>query len=94
MEWVTVVDWPGGVVADFDAAHAERGDPEALIARYVGTYEGDLRIVAVWESKEGAESFFANVPEDIARRLAPRTGGTPVVAAFGADRTWSRVPIG
>ena len=87
MEWITIVDWPGGTVADFDSAHAERGDPDALIARYVGMFNGDLRIVAVWESQHGAEAFFANVPEEIARRLAPRTNGVPTVAAFASDRT-------
>lgn len=94
MEWITIVDWPGGTVADFDAAHAERGDPEALVARYLGTFDGDLRIVAVWESKDAAETFFANMPEAIARRLAPRTNGSPTVAAFTAERTWSRAPVG
>ena len=93
MEWITIVDWPGGTVADFDSAHAERGDPDALIARYVGMFNGDLRIVAVWESQQGAETFFANVPEEIARRLAPRTNGVPTVAAFTSERTWASRPV-
>lgn len=85
MEWLTVVDWPGGTVADFDDAHGERGDPDGLVARYVGSYQGDLRIVAVWESQERAEAFFAGIPEDVALRLAPRSGGSPIVAGMGAD---------
>ena len=93
MEWITIVDWPGGTVADFDSAHAERGDPDALLTRYVGTFEGELRIVAVWDSREGAEKFFANMPEEVARRLAPRTSGMPTVAAFTAERVWGRTPV-
>ena len=89
MEWITIADWPGGTVADFDQAHAEKGDPDALVARYIGTFDGDLRIVAVWRSREGAEAFFAGMSEEISRRLAPRTKGVPTVAAFTAERSWT-----
>lgn len=93
MEWITIVDWPGGSVADFDWAHTEKGDPDALVARYVGTFEGDLRIVAVWQSREGAEAFFASMPQEIGRRLAPRTNGIPTVAAFTSERSWTSTPV-
>ena len=33
MEWITIVDWPGGKVEVFDEEHAKHGDPEGLIAR-------------------------------------------------------------
>ena len=94
MEWITIVDWPGGTLDSFDEAHAERGDPDGLIARYIGMFNGDMRIVAVWPSKDAAEKFFAGMPEDIARRLAPRTNGTPTVSAFTAERSWTKTPTG
>jgi hypothetical protein len=93
MEWITIVDWPGGTVAGFDEAHAEHGDPDGLIARYVGTFDGDMRIIAVWADKQAAERFFADMSDDVARRLAPRTNGTPAVAAFSAERSWSVTPV-
>lgn len=88
MEWITIVDWPGGTLSEFDKAHAERGDPDGIVARYCGVVNGDLRIVAVWESRAAAERFFANMPADVAARLAPRTNGVPSVTAFEVERSF------
>lgn len=94
MEWITIADWPGGTVPDFDKLHAEHGDPDGLVARYCGVVNGDLRIVAAWESKGAAERFFANVPTDVAARLAPKTNGVPNATAFDAERSFNRTPVG
>ena len=67
MEWITIADWPGGTVADFDKLHAEHGDPDGLVARYCGVVNGDLRIVAAWESKAAARA--------VLRQRARRRGG-------------------
>lgn len=93
MEWITVVDWPGGRISDFDKARAEYGDPDGLVARYCGVVNGDLRIVAAWESKAAAERFFANMPADLTARLAPRTNGVPNVTAFEAERSFNRTSV-
>lgn len=94
MLWITVVDWPGGRIADFDREHADHGgDPPGIVARYCGTVGGSLRIVAAWESKDAADRFFAAMPADVKARLAPKTNGVPATTAFAAERTFDRTPV-
>ena len=71
MEWITIVDWPGGKVEVFDEEHEKHGDPEGLMARDVAGIEGAPRIVAVWESQEAAQRFFSTLPAADEARLAP-----------------------
>ena len=88
MEWITIVDWPGGEVSVLEELRAQRGDPEGLLARYAGEHGDGLRIVAVWESKSAAERFFASFPEAHARRLAPASGGVPAVSALASQSSY------
>jgi hypothetical protein len=90
MEWITIADWPGGKVEVFDEEHEKHGNPEGLIARYVGGSGNALRVLAVWESQEAAQRFFSTMPETAAARLAPDTNGVPTVSAFSADRAYVR----
>ena len=80
MEWITIVDWPGGTLATFNKLRDSRGtNPDGLLARYAGETGEALRIVAVWEDKEAAERFFASMPESDAKLLAPASSGVPSV---------------
>ena len=88
MEWITIVDWPGGTLPVFEELHAERGDPEGLKARYTGEAQGALRIVAVWESKAAAERFFAGMQQADAARLAPASGGVPTVTTLESANSY------
>lgn len=59
MSYVTVVDdSPAGTVENLDRLMSEiLPDPDGLAARYAGTVDGKLCIVAVWDSREHAETF-------------------------------------
>jgi hypothetical protein len=60
MQWMTVATPPLESVEQFDALiQGQTAEPDGLHARYVGTTEnGELRVVAVWESKAHADHFF------------------------------------
>lgn len=93
MEYITIVDWPGGTLPAFEEEHASEvavrgGDPEGLLARYVGEDPKGLRIVAVWATQSHAEQFFASLSEATAKRLAPASGGIPSVTALTALDTY------
>jgi hypothetical protein len=80
MEWITIVDWPGGTLSTFEELSTQRGsNPDGLLARYVGETGDALRIVAVWDNQQAAENFFASMPEADAKRLAPASSGVPSV---------------
>ena len=70
MQWVTVAIPPFESIEQFDKVSAQLGEPpDGLQARYFGTADdGQLRYVALWESKEHAERFSP-------RRSAPRSQG-------------------
>ena len=77
MQWITVATPPFGSIEQFDKVHTQLGEePAGLQARYVGTADdGKLRVVALWESKEHADRFFAETLGPGARQGArPRTG--------------------
>lgn len=89
MAYVTIADWPGGTLPVFEEEIASEmarrgGNPDGLLARYVGEENKGLRIVAVWASQTDAEEFFASLPEASAKRLAPTSGGVPSVTAVTA----------
>ena len=92
MEYVTVADWPGGTLPIFEEEHAQLarrgGDPDGLLARYVGEVGQGLRTVFVWASQTDAEKFFAALPEAAARRLAPASGGVPSVTALTSANSY------
>ena len=86
--WLTIVDLPGGRLETFDLLEASHADHEhfGLTARYCTQLPDVLRIVAVWESEEAADSFFENLPADNKRRLAPL--GVPARSSFPAHRVY------
>ena len=89
MEWITIVDWPGGTLPVFEELRAKRGtDPDGLLARYVGETGDGLRIVAVWQTQQAAESFFTSMPEGDAKQLAPASGGVPSVSTLAAAESY------
>ena len=71
--------------------------PDGLEARYVGTTDGQLRIVALWESKEHADTFFAEtLPSVLAKALGPEPAGSGVSEMVGIEvaRSYVRQPVG
>jgi hypothetical protein len=55
MQWITVATPPFGWIEQFDRVRAQLGErPAGLQARYVGSGDGKLRLVPLWESKEHA----------------------------------------
>ena len=69
MTYVTVVDdSPAGTVENLDKLMTDiLPEPDGLAARYAGMVDGRLCIVAVWDSREHAESF-------LHQRLGPGPG--------------------
>lgn len=92
MKWITIVEWPGGTIEDFDRERGRRSEPDGIVARYCGMDRGNLKIVAVWESKDAADRFFAAFPEDVKARLAPKSNGVPIAVGFGVERTLDPAP--
>src|SRR4030088_3771941 len=59
MQWITVAPPPFNSIDQFDATLAEAGgNPDGLEARYVGSADGRLRVVSLWESKADADRVF------------------------------------
>ena len=73
MQWITVTTPPFGWIEQFDTVRAQLGEiPAGLQARYLGTADGKLRIVTLWESKEHADRYFAErLGPTLARALVP-----------------------
>lgn len=73
MQWITVTTPPFGWIEQFDTVRAQLGEiPAGLQARYLGTADGKLRIVTLWESKEHADRYFAErLGPTLARALGP-----------------------
>ncbi len=59
MTYVTVVDdSPAGTIENLDKLMSDiLAEPDGLVARYAGTADGKLCIVAIWDSREHAETF-------------------------------------
>jgi hypothetical protein len=52
MQWITVATPPFGWIEQFDKVCAQLGErPAGLQARYLGSGDGKLRLVPLWESK-------------------------------------------
>ena len=73
MQWITVTTPPFGWIEQFDKVRPQLGEiPAGLQARYLGTADGKLRIVTLWESKEHADRYFAErLGPTLARALGP-----------------------
>lgn len=97
MQWITVATPPFGKIEQFDRVLAAAGgEPDGLVARYVGTADdGKLRILTIWESKADADRFFANTLGPLlARALGPEPVGAPQVVGIEVARSYvaSRSP--
>lgn len=92
MQWITVATPPFDSVEQFDKVHAQQGgEPDGLEARYVGTVDGTVRIITVWQSKAHAERFFTDVlGPALARALGPEPVGAPEVLGIEVARSYSR----
>lgn len=89
MQWITVATPPFGWIEQFDNVRTRLGEsPAGLQAHYVGTADGTLRIVTLWESKEHADRFFA---ERLGPTLAKALG--PEFIRIDVARSYVREPV-
>jgi hypothetical protein len=96
MQWITVATPPFSSIEQFDAMLAEfGGNPDGLEARYVGTVDGTLRIVSLWESKAHADRFFTEtLPPVLAKVLGPEPVGKAETVGIDVARSYTREPVG
>ncbi len=94
MSYVTVVDdSPAGTVENLDRLMTEiLPDPDGLAARYAGTVDGRLCIVAVWDSREHADTF---MQRDLGPGLRQLLGGAAPASAprsvgIEVEHSWVR----
>jgi hypothetical protein len=95
MQWITVSTPPFASIDQFDKVQAEvSDDPDGLEARYVGTTNGQLRIITLWESKAHADRFFTQTLGPVlAKVLGPEPVGAPEVVGLDVVRTYVREPV-
>jgi len=79
MTYVTVVeDSPAGTVENLDKLMGDiLPEPDGLAARYAGTVDGKLAIVAIWESRDHAETFMSTRLGPGLRRLLGDAPASP-----------------
>jgi hypothetical protein len=97
MQWMTIATSPLESVEQFDLLlAAQAAEPDGLDARYVGTAEnGQVRIVAVWESKAHADQFFTQtLGPALAKLLGPEPAGKPDVVGIAVARAYTAQPVG
>lgn len=96
MQWISIVTPPFGSVEQFDQVMQQVGaEPEGLQERYVGNTADGLRVVAVWDSKQHADRFFADqLGPALAKVLGPEPAGRPDVLGVEVARAYSRQPVG
>ena len=90
MQWITVANPPFSSVDQFDKVMSHVGsEPEGLQARYVGTTDGGVRVVSVWESKDHADRFIAErLGPAMAKALGPEPVGRPEIVGIEVARTY------
>jgi hypothetical protein len=95
MQWITVATPAFTTVAEFDHLLTHLGDePEGLLARWVGTADGRVRVVAVWESKAHADAFVAGtLGPALAHAFGPEPVGLPEVIGIEVARSYVREPV-
>jgi hypothetical protein len=95
MQWISVATPPFESIDQFDAIRTAQGEePEGLEARYVGTTDGELRIVSVWESKAHADRFFTQtLPGVLAKVLGPEPVGAPETVGIDVARSYVRESV-
>jgi len=96
MQWITVATPPFQSIEQFDKVIAAVDTaPDGMTARYVGTTDGTLRVVTLWESKAHADRFFAEkLGPALARALGPEPVGRPEVFGIDVARSYVREPVG
>lgn len=96
MTWIAVATPPFQSIEKFDSVMAQIGsEPEGLEARYVGTVDGSVRVVTVWESQEHADRFFTGIlGPALATVLGPEPAGAPEIVGIDVARTYVRQPVG
>ncbi len=94
MQWIAVATPPFTSIEQLDQVMAELGEePPGLEARYVGTADGTLRVVTLWESKAHGDRFFAEkLGPALAKVLGPEPVGTPRVVGIDVLRSYVREP--
>ena len=95
MQWITVATPPFESIDKFDALQAKMsGAPDGLEARYVGTADGKLRIVSLWESKAHADRFFTEtLPPLLTEVLGPEPVGAAETIGIDVTRSYTREPV-
>ncbi|MGD9528195.1 hypothetical protein [Pseudonocardia sp.] len=93
MTYVTVVDdAPVRTIANLEQLMAGfPAEPDGLVARYAGTVDGKLCIVAVWDSREDARRFLTEeLPPALGRLLGPEPTGLPQARGLDVEHSWTR----
>ena len=94
MQWITIATPPFQTIEQVDRLLPHLGTPDGLEARYVGTDDGQVRIVALWASKAHADKFFTDtLPPVLAKTLGPEPAGIPEVLGIAVARTYLREPV-
>ena len=95
MQWITVATPPVGSIEQFDALVAEfDGAPDGLEARYVGTADGELSVISLWESKAHADRFFTEtLPPLLTEVLGPEPVGAAETIGIDVVRSYTREPV-
>ena len=94
--WITVATPPFTSLEQIDAVLAGLdGPPEGMEARYIGTTpDGELRVVALWESKAQAERFLSEkLGPALAKVLCPEPTGASDVVGIDVARGYVREPV-
>jgi hypothetical protein len=93
MSYVTVVDdSPAGTVENLDRLMTEiLPDPDGLRARYAGMAGGRLWVVAVWDTRDHAETFLRRDLGPGLRQLLGTPPGTPPrTVGIEVEHSWTR----
>lgn len=89
MEWITIATPPFASLEQFDKITSSAPAPDGLVARYAGTVDGELRVIALWQSKQQADTFFSQTLGPVlAKALGPEPAGTPKVVGVDVARSY------
>jgi hypothetical protein len=97
MQWITVATPSFATLDEIEAVLAQlTGPPEGMIARYIGhATDGQLRVVALWESKAHADRFLnETLSSAVAKAFGPEPSGLSQVIGVDVERTYVREPVG
>ncbi len=95
MQWLTIGTPPFKTLEQFDAVREQHlGTPDGVTASYVGTVDGNLRIITVWESKDHADRFFTEtLGPALAKALGPEPVGAPELVGMAVARSYAREAV-